>query len=323
VTRARVLVTGVGGVIGYGIIQAIKMAGLPVEVIGADADKDAVGFCFADKRVVIPRAKEPGYTQFLLAYIEQQGVTLVIPGIDQDLHRMVADRHVFQGNNFITILPDQRVYDITADKWNTYLLLKSHGIPVIPTHRFEEDEELILSHLKFPIIAKPRLSSAGKGLVEIENLQDFRYYQKKYGSSAYLVQEKIGHDNLEFTCGSYQTQDHRLLGPVILKRKLGYGSTIKGESVSCSEVAERANQVLALLGGGAGPYCTQIRLSDSCPLVLEINARCSSSTSIKALMGFNEPAFIIREFIFGEQLEYPHLILNKTVCRYLVDQILP
>lgn len=322
-TRYRVLVTGVGGVIGYGIIKAIKMAGLAVEVIGADADKVAVGFCFADEQVVIPKAKEPGYTQFLVEYIERQGVALVIPGVDHDLHRMVADRDAFQGNSFITILPDQRVYEITNDKWNTYVFLKSHGIPVIPTHLLEEDADLILSHLKFPLIAKPRSSSAGKGLVEIENLEDFRYYRKKYGGRAYIVQEKVGNDNMEFTCGSYQTKGSRLLGPVILKRKLGYGSTIKGESVSFPAVSERVNQVLALLGGSAGPYCTQIRVSDSCPLVLEVNARCSSSTSIKALMGFNEPEFIIRDFIFGEQLDHPNVILNKTVCRYLIDQILP
>lgn len=321
--KPKVLVTGLGGVIGYGIINAIKMAGLPVEIIGADADKEAVGFCFVKDRVVIPKANEPGYTEFLADYIARQGVTLVIPGIDQDLHRMVADRHVFQGNGFMTILPDEQVYKITEDKWNTHLFLKSHGVPVIPTFCLEEDEELILGNLNFPMIAKPRSSSAGKGLVEIEDKEDFRYYQRKYSRSAYLVQEKVGHDDTEFTCGSYQTTDSRLFGPIILKRRLGYGSTIKAKSVIFPEVAERVNQVLTLLKGATGPYCTQIRFRKSCPLVLEINPRFSSSTSIKALMGFNEPAMLIRELIFGERLEHHDLIINKTVCRYLFDQILP
>ncbi|MGO8762367.1 MAG: ATP-grasp domain-containing protein [Desulfobaccales bacterium] len=322
-TKPKVLVTGVGGVIGYGIVNAIKMAKLPVEVIGAEADKEAVGFCFVNDRVVIPRANEPGYTEFLVKYITRHGVNLVIPGVDHDLHRMVADRSAFQGNGFMTILPDEQVYKITEDKWNTHLFLKSHGIPVIPTFCLEEDEKLILSKLNFPMIAKPRSSSAGKGLVEVENKDDFRYYQKKYSKSAYIVQEKVGHDDMEFTCGSYQVKDSRLFGPIILKRKLGYGSTMKGKSIIFPEIADRVNQVLTVLGGGAGPYCTQIRLNNSCPLVLEINARFSSSTSIKALMGFNEPAMLIKEAIFEERLEHPDLIFNKTVCRYLLDQILP
>jgi carbamoyl-phosphate synthase large subunit len=323
VTKPKVLVTGVGGVIGYGIVNAIKMAKLPVEVIGADADKEAVGFCFVNDRVVIPRANEPGYTEFLVKYITRHEVNLVIPGLDHDVHRMVVDRQAFQGNGFITILPDEQVYKITEDKWNTHLFLKSCGLPVIATYRLEEEEELILGGLKFPMIAKPRSSSAGKGLVEIENQEDFRYYQKKYGHSAYIVQEKVGQDDMEFTCGSYQPKDSRLLGPIILKRRLGYGSTIKAKSIIFPEVADRVNQVLTLLGGAAGPYCTQIRLSESGPLVLEINARCSSSTSIKALMNFNEPAMLIREVIFGEHLDPPDLISDKTVCRYLFDQILP
>ena len=249
-TKPKVLVTGVGGVIGYGIIKAIKMAGLPVEVIGADADNEAVGFCFVEDHVVIPKAIEPGYTEFLTDYIVRQGVSLVIPGVDHDLHRMVADRPAFQGGGFMTILPDEQVYKVTEDKWNTHLFLKSHGVPVIPTFCLEEDEKLILSNLNFPMIAKPRSSSAGKGLVEVENEDDFRFYQKKYGRNAYIVQEKVGHDDMEFTCGSYQVKDSRLLGPIILKRKLGYGSTVKAKSIIFPEIADRVNQVLTVLKEG-------------------------------------------------------------------------
>ena len=110
-SRPRVMVTGVGAVIGFGIIQALRRSKPEVELIGADADELAVGFHFADQGVPIPRADAPDYTEFLVGYAKKNDVSLLIPGIEQDLDRMVEDRDAFQGSGFITLLPEQKVYE--------------------------------------------------------------------------------------------------------------------------------------------------------------------------------------------------------------------
>lgn len=317
--RPKIMVTGVGAVIGFGIIQALRSVDLEVEIIGADADELAVGFHFADRGVTIPRADAPDYTEFLVGYAKSNEVAILIPGIEQDLDRMVKDREAFQGSGFFSLLPEQEVYEVTSDKWKTHLFLGAEGFSTIPTLKLDGDESRILGSLSFPMVFKPRTGFAGKGLVEIHDREAFRFFRKRVDPEDYIVQEKVGSDQEEFTCGSYISEDGRLFGPVVLRRALGYGSTIRATCEEHPDLEDMVNSVLTALGAHAGPYCTQMRLSSKGPVILEINARFSSSTSIKAMMGFNEPEMLVRELLFDQAPKGIRLAYGKTVNRYLAD----
>lgn len=83
--RRNVLVTGVGAIIGYGVVNSLRLGRYALKIVGLDIYAHAVGqyWCDAFERSV-PVA-DPGYLHFLRDVIARHRIDLVIPGIEQDV----------------------------------------------------------------------------------------------------------------------------------------------------------------------------------------------------------------------------------------------
>ena len=83
--RRNVLVTGVGAIIGYGVVNSLRLGRYPLKIVGLDIYAHAVGqyWCDAFERSV-PVA-DPGYIRFLQDVIARHRIDLVIPGIEPDV----------------------------------------------------------------------------------------------------------------------------------------------------------------------------------------------------------------------------------------------
>lgn len=318
--KQKVLVTGTGAVIGYGILRALQLADLKVEVWASDADPKAVGFGFAHKQHVILRADDPNFVDPFLEFGQANGPALILPGIEQDVDRLMKERQLLTKAGFQVALPSEQIYRITNDKYSTFQFFSEQGLPVIPTCLLSEPLETLMALGDFPMIVKPRLGSGGKGIQVSEDRDSLNFWRSRLNQQDYIVQPLIGREDDEFTCGAYRTNSGKLLGPIMLRRKLGYGSTIKATSEYHPQLKEFVGNVLDCLAE-PGPYCCQVRWTDGAPWLLEVNARLSSSTSIKALLGFNEPAMLVGEILFGQEPEDPHILWGKTVTRYLADSM--
>jgi carbamoyl-phosphate synthase large subunit len=55
-----------------------------------------------------------------------------------------------------------------------------------------------------------------------------------------------------------------------------------------------------------GPCNVQLRLTDRGPVPFEINARFSSTTSMRACFGYNEVEMALRCYVLGERIALPH-----------------
>jgi carbamoyl-phosphate synthase large subunit len=62
----------------------------------------------------------------------------------------------------------------------------------------------------------------------------------------------------------------------------------------------------------------QFRMVDGSPMLLEINPRISSATSIRAAFGFNEAAMCIDHFLHNKEIFQPTLRSGSAV-RYLTE----
>ena len=74
-----VLVTGVGAIIGYGVLNALRNADPAIKLIGADIYSDAVGQEWADDFVVAPYTSDDGYAKWLEGVVRKYDVDLIIP----------------------------------------------------------------------------------------------------------------------------------------------------------------------------------------------------------------------------------------------------
>src|SRR5256885_16398587 len=82
-TKAAVLVTGVGGGIGQSILKSLQ--GTPYAAIAADADRLAAGLYAAQRAYVIPRANAPEFLPRIMEICRQEKCALVFPGIEPEL----------------------------------------------------------------------------------------------------------------------------------------------------------------------------------------------------------------------------------------------
>ena len=86
------------------------------------------------------------------------------------------------------------------------------------------------------------------------------------------------------------------------------------------DVTGPCERIAAALGA-RGPLNVQCRLMDGEVRVFEINPRFSGTTSIRAMVGFNEPDLLLRHHLLGEELEVRFGYQSALVLRSLTEDI--
>ncbi|HEY3226048.1 MAG TPA: ATP-grasp domain-containing protein [Planctomycetota bacterium] len=276
-----VLVTGVGGIVGQGILKCL--ANTPHRVVGADASETAVGLYAASKGYLVPAAKDPAYIDRLLEICAAERVRYLFPGLDMELPIFARAADRFRGAGVVPIVSSAAVVDLADDKLETVRFLESHGLPALRTWDLAE---WFPPDLCFPLVLKPRKGgSRAQGVYTVTNEEELRYRVDRIDRSNYVIQEHVAGD--EFTCGTINF-DGRCHGVIVMRRTLRDGDTHKAfvvrepEIESCvREAAERLKPF--------GPCNFQLRLRSGRPCIFDINPRCSGTSYCRALAGFNEP----------------------------------
>lgn len=118
-----ILVTGVGAIIGYGLLRAFRRIGEPVRLVGCDIYPDAVGQAWCDDFVLAPPTADQGYLDWLLGVIAGHGVDLVVPAIEQDVQRLSEARARIEDAGCRLAINDRALVELSSDKWAMHLAL--------------------------------------------------------------------------------------------------------------------------------------------------------------------------------------------------------
>lgn len=316
--KYNVLVTGVGAIIGYGIVRSLRQCRYDVNIIGMDVYPDAVGQRWCDTFIQAVWAADAGYGDFVADVIDQYKIDLVFLGLEPEIYRLCDDQDHFRGDFNKIILNNKALIDISRDKWRLYEHLNRHSVKAIKTFLTGEFD-VIAKELGLPCLLKPRRSSASKGIVSIESREDFDYWKNKLGDN-FMLQEIIGDDDHEYTVGVFGLGDGTLSQSITFSRKLSReGSTAKAQTVNIAELDEEVRRMTSLFKP-VGPTNFQFRRHQGDYLLLEINPRFSSSLSLRTAFGFNEPEMCIT--YFGEKVRpSPAVITKGTAVRYIEDVV--
>lgn len=313
-----VLVTGVGAIIGCGVIRSLRALPLPLKIIGMDIYPDAVGQRWCDVFETALPAASHGYVDFLRDLLIRNRVDLVIPGIEQDVMRLTKDLEQFADLKTRFALNSRSLVEIAEDKWLMHTRLTKEGIPAIPTF-IDGDFDVLADWLGLPFLLKPRRSYASKGILQIETEADFLYWQMKLGDN-FMVQRIVGADDQEYTAGAFGYGDGSCSSKIIFQRRLsGEGATVKAKVVDNQDISSMIDSLCRIFLP-VGPTNFQFRLHEGEPLLLEINPRVSSSTSLRTAFGFNEAEMCIKYFLEGERPD-PAKLRTGHALRYIEDVI--
>jgi carbamoyl-phosphate synthase large subunit len=329
-----VVVSGVGSTIGLGIAKALRISadrwkqtgqGIgDIRIVGIDSNPLAVGLYCLDSVHLVPSgvASFEDYYQGIIAVCQKERADIFLSGWDGELIALGERADDFYAQCGTKIGHRQTGIAEASDKWLTYVLLAQKSGIAMPMTVQPLDEtavgEFMNAHTA-PYIMKPRRGSGGRGLFVVKTLEEIRFL------SSYLedpiLQEELLPAEEEYTIGVFMMDGGEASGALVLKRSLMSGLSYRMEVVDEPVLVEFAISAVRAIGL-VGAANVQLRWTSDGPKLLEINPRFSSSSSVRAYYGFNEPELAIRYFLHGER---PQVKSTQTgIClRYWEEMFVP
>lgn len=314
-----VLVTGVGAIIGYGILRSLRQSARPPRLIGADIFPDAVGQAWVDDFIQAPLTANADYLDWLESTIVDNCVSMVMPGIEQDLYCFAGNRSFFRRLGVAVVLNSELLMTLTADKWLMHEELKRiNSAARIPSF-LSGDFQALARDLGTPFLLKPRKSYASKGLVKVSTPAEFAVHSADLGTRL-MAQPVVGSDEEEYTVAVFGDGSGQAKASIALRRRLAPdGSTAKAWVASPRGLEDAVNSLCGHFMP-VGPTNLQFRRDGADWKLLEINPRISSTTSIRTAFGYNESEMCVDYFVRGKSITQPAL-RQGFAARYIEDRI--
>lgn len=342
----NVLVTGVGGGgVGEQLIKALGMSTLPVRVIGTDLDVEVARHSGADACHSLPRANDPAYIEKLLGVCRRESIDVLLPGSEPELKVIAANADGLRTNVTMVAVNDANVITTCSDKFETTRFLVENGFSCPKSWLVRELTELD-DIILFPLIIKPVVGGGSQNVYLIQNDDELRMivaFLLRYFDSV-LLQEYVGRVDQEYTVGVLFDGQGKLINSIALNRfiltslsnrirapnrtgRVDLGDILavssgvsQGRVDSYDLVRQHCEKVGTALGARYA-INVQCRVADGKVMIFEINPRFSGTSSIRAMLGFNEPDILIRKHVLGEDISNTPPYRFGTVLRGLKETL--
>lgn len=343
-----VLITAIGGA-GHGeqILKALRLAETPYRLIGADANAYCPQFRLVDQALTLPRADAPGYIDAVLSVCAHFGVRAAFHGSEPELMAMNAARDRFAAANILLPINPDPVIRACMDKQATVALLRDLGFDPPRSLLIQRSQDLPAIDF-YPAVIKPHLGSGGsKDCYIVQDAREMALLAEYIGyDRGIFVQEYVGTPESEFTVGVLTDLDGVFINSIAVRRELKSqlnlrvvtpnrtGRTDLGSRLVISSGVSHGEvgpfpavtgpcEAIAKAIGARGAINIQCRLVGDQVKVFEINPRFSGTTSIRAMMGYNEPDILIRRHVLGETITPRFPYRSGMVLRSLIESEVP
>lgn len=298
--QLNVLVLAAGAPLGQSIIKALQISRLSPCIHAADISDLAAGFYIPGVRsVILPLVKDPSYLEQLTAYIREHGIRAIFPVIAPE-HKFFAQHAEYFRSAGVEILScSPGVYQLCNDKYESMIHLSSMGVDAPDTALCRDDNEVeqFLTRNTFPVFVKPRSGASSADIFKIKNRDQLFGILRAFPRDYFVVQAFLD-DPRDFTAGVYVSRDQSFQSTLLIERELKFGLSYRGtifedEGISdyCLKVAQAISSCYSVN--------VQFKIVGGRPYAYEINPRLSSTTSVRAHFGFNEPDMMLHELQGG------------------------
>jgi len=318
-----VAVTGVGAIIGQGIVKSLRCSKYDLRVVGVDLSDRSPGPYLVDvfeKKPFIDEANED-YLGFWMDIIKRHGIQLILPGLEIDMIFFDRHRKNLLESGVELAINSSELIEKTIDKWRFGQELKQIKYPEIPSIRPSTWEEACKELGRPPFLLKPLRGNGSRGIVLLHDELDFNYWKIKAGCE-WLLQRIVGVPEEEYTVGTFGLGSGEACGSLIFRRRLSSaGNTLEAAVVHEHPVIESAVDFLVGNFNPIGPTNFQFRVEGQTAFLLEINPRFSSSNSLRTAFGFNEAQMAVEYYLFKKKPGRPK-VMGGIAWRYAEDYII-
>jgi carbamoyl-phosphate synthase large subunit len=319
----RILVTGVGSLLGQGILKSIQEFRQKSYVVGTDYFPSAVGLYWVDSGYILPDIlkqdiNEEEWLNCLVEIIVKEKIDIVLPGLDFEIP--ILSKHksfIEEKTGTIVLVSSEEVVKVGNDKWETVNYLKNNRFNY-PDSTLPENLDEFIGKNPFPYIVKPRFGHTSENVFLVKN--DLELRNAIQSCDKPIIQEYISNADQEYTCGASYLHGE-VLTLICLRRTLKNGNTQLAFSEKTDQIDEYINTITRAIKP-YGPINFQLRLSERGPVIFEINPRFSGTTPIRALFGVNEVLTVI-EVAMETGLKVEYRKKEGVVIRYFENQFIP
>lgn len=344
-----VMITGLGGGgNGEQILKALKLSAISYKIVGTDMSPFSKGLMEVDYPYIVPPATDPDYIATLLYLCKKHAVQALFHGSEPELKVISKHRQKFIDQGIFVPMNPENVIELCMDKSQTMDWLKENGFHYPETYTIESMEDL--NKIEFlPAVLKPSIGGGGSSNLFLaqtkEELRSFGEYLLTI-CGQFIVQEYVGTPDSEYTVGVLCDMEGNLINSIAVKRYILSGLSGKIKVANKSGNAELGN-VLAISSGcsqgeiGKFPDVTkqcekiatklgctgainiQCRYVNGKAYIFEINPRFSGTTSLRAMVGYNEPDALIRKYILHENIPVWFEYASGHIVRGLSETFIP
>ena len=311
------LVLAVGSPLGQSICKALRLSRFHVVVIPADCDEMSAGL-YLDRngpKVVLPPVLSPDYFSELVRVLKEYHIHVIFPVIGPEFKFFHDHADYFNKENIRIASVDKDVLDRCNDKYEGMRYLRQAGISVPDTVLCVPGPALddYLARAHFPLFMKPRNGASGRDVYLVRDLEQLVALRKAFPAGYFVVQAYLG-DGDEYTVGVYIAKNGSFRSAVVMKRQLKFGLSYKGEVVEEPSISHYCIDLCEKMGLYYASN-VQLKLVKGAPRAFEINPRFSSTTSVRAAFGFNEPEMMLYD-LFDNLDCYEHSVSTGRFLRY-------
>jgi carbamoyl-phosphate synthase large subunit len=314
----NVLVTGVGAIIGYGIIESLRLSKYKCFIVGIDIFEENYGKYVSDAFVQVPYTSDPSYPAIIREIIDKYDIDLVFPGIEQDMLFYALNQTDF---NVPIILNKKELVELSQDKLLMYNYLDGLGFNYLIPTKFDLSFDEAKDELGLPFIIKPRKSYASKGYFVISGKEDFEKHSEWINENT-IYQPYVGSADDEYTASIFGDSCGGFFDSLVFRRYLSKEGA--SEKVIICELDIKTIEFFSSIASifkPIGPTNIQYRIEKDRIYLLEINPRISSSCSLRTKFGYNEPEICIDFYIKGERDILPKVKSKGRAIRYIADKL--
>ena len=343
----NLLVTNTRNAQAYAIIRALRPYARKIVVTMYGKTRFTARFSHAahsrlvDKRYCVPspvedwRAgniqrenteREEAYIRAVLRICEVEQIDTIFPSWDPKVYVFSKNKERFEKIGVLIPVPHYETVLVPLDKYRTIQAAQEVGFPCPRTHLPESENDLprISEELGFPLVIKPRFTSAGRGMQIVTDFSQLseriRHLNEAEGMP--MVQEYIpGKQRLDFNLLLDKKGELKFgfCGKELRNfLRLNTNLPTATESMAPHPYLPSAAGFVRKLGWwGAADVETKIDVRDGLPKLMEINPRLGRRLWRRTHLGINEPLMCIR-IAKGEEVE---TVKDYPVGTVLLDPI--
>lgn len=287
----KIMVTAVGGDIGYGIVKALKSGDKDLYIIGCDIKKYNVSYDLVDEFITCPPySDEKLWMEFIASYSKENSIDIIWPVTESEI-RILKD-HPDLTENITVIMNSDKVLDISLDKEKTSRFLKESGITTPKIWESVND-----SDITFPVIVKERVSCGSHAVKIACDTGELKDIYKSMKDP--LIQEYISGEDEEYTLTVFS--DGKTVNHIAFKRELGFGGMSRFVELVKGDHFENIAQKLASAFELKGSINIQMRKRGEDCFIFEINPRISSTLGFRVKLGFDDVSWWL-DMIEGKKI---------------------